>query len=885
MDYCNIPPNHLIPAVAARLKYYVDVERKEAGFDLSLNSRDTNEKYRLYEQTSNHTIHRNQRVKKHFLEKQMEAAVRHYIEKSETDKKNKMETKQERKRQVQRKIKKNMSALTMPEQFSNKCVYPSSINQKSSSDLEGLPSNPIHNHPPDMPHGEFKRLVASAADLIVATTPGCLLPHLHHHKENDVEADELQSFTSTHVPTRRQEPPSSNGSSTLDKESHTQCVQNVDYGTTSLQNIHKCSLKVEDKSKNIDYQIIAHIGAISPRESNPSLFMRLIGDHGKSKILFLHSTGYSDCTSTTEQVASCNVKAKDVGDLKQIMLGVNGKKQDCRCYCINITILKRKSKYVFPCNKWLSHQIVMVAKELDSMDSQSQAEGKGTGFQNTQKTCRPSANSSNTLDYNNNNPSLISKLDDFNSCQSTGEIEKHTAEDVAVYEISSTEKEMPKKVKAKKSEVFQVSNPKSAGSSKGYKNKASKRTMVKRNAKLEDVPYSKEETFAIRNQGGKSPGDADQVPMLEHKHFTTTIEDNVVEPMLDNTIDKITKERKNTYEDLQEQKNIQTGELPELKHRRASSPVSFVFFSHEKQESCDFDGVNIHAMSNLLNSRGENTEPAQSMKERVEHASTTNNQDKYEVGASQLYLLQQILLKSEGNLEDSAPRANPQPSMDSLENPEKRVSQYDKSDQSNEVHRIHGETCDGIYHPIATTAVQNLFCHCEECCSYESDSTLSEEYLFSDSSLVLSLSEDEECDICSKSTKLDEDTKEFTQQMLQNTNNYRIHKERRVNSCNENSKIFQSSLATIHNSDVSSLRNFCHSNFFLPSIKDEEGKTLLHHAAAQENPRVIQILLDTTVGMINIDEQDIFNKTALHYAVENGNTKTIKLLLNRGAKN
>lgn len=59
-------------------------------------------------------VHQSQGIKNHFLDKQIEAALRHYIGKSEADKKDKMEVKQERRIKVQRKIKKNMSALTMP---------------------------------------------------------------------------------------------------------------------------------------------------------------------------------------------------------------------------------------------------------------------------------------------------------------------------------------------------------------------------------------------------------------------------------------------------------------------------------------------------------------------------------------------------------------------------------------------------------------------------------------------------------------------------------------------------------------------------------------------------------------------------------------------------
>ncbi|XP_073447211.1 uncharacterized protein [Aquarana catesbeiana] len=883
---CNIPSSAVIPAVAARLKYYVDVERKEVGFDLSLHPKDTNEKYRLYE-VSNHMVHQSQGIKNHFLDKQMEAALRHYIGKSEADKKDEMEVKQERRIKVQRKIKKNMSALTMPDRFSNNCVYPSSLNQKLC-DLEGLSSDLIYNHPPDISHGEFKRLVALAADLIVATTPGCPLPHLHQHKEDGAKAGKGQYFTSTcvKIPTCKQEP------STLNKESHTQYVENVDYGSTKFHPIEKGSSKVTEKSKNIDYEIIVHIGVISPKGAKPPLFMSLIGDHGKSKTLFLQNTLYSSATSSTGQVVSSYVKAKDVGELKKIMLGVDEKEQDCRCYCINISILKGKTKYVFPCNKWLSRQIVMIyVGECDSLDSNSQAGLKDTENHQTRKTCRLSADSSNVL-YSNNNPFLItSKMADLNSCKSTGKVESSKLEDI-VYKINSTETEVSKKIEATKINSFQTINTNSSESSKRYKNKASKRIMAKRHAssevKLQNVPCSKE-TTVIRNQSGRDQKESDQIPILEDKHFNTTTEDSVPEPVIANNItDMITKGRKNTYEDLQEHKSIQTNGPPTVEHRRASSPVGYVFFSHERQGPAVLDEVNINARRNTgssinPNSLAENTEPAQSIRERAEGSSADNNDNDKE-GASQLYLLQQILLKSEGDWTDSPPGANSQPSIANLVNLEKTESEHDKSDQGHEAHSVHAQ--DGGCDCPDTESVQNpsCLCSCEDCCSNESDSTLNEEYLFSDNSLVLSPSEDEECEIYSKSIYLDKDTNELPQQMLQNTNNYRIHKERRVHSRNENANIFQRSLAAIHSSDISSLKNLCSFHFFLPSIKDKEGKTLLHHAASQENPHISQVLLDTTVGMLNIDQQDIFNKTALHYAVENGNAKMITLLLDRGAR-
>lgn len=358
---------------------------------------------------------------------------------------------------------------------------------------------------------------------------------------------------------------------------------------------------------------------------------------------------------------------------------------------------------------------------------------------------------------------------DLNSCESTGKVEGTKVEDI-VYKESSTETDVSKKIEAKKFNGVQTINTKSPESSKRYKNKASKRTMAKRNAssevKIQNVPRSKE-TSVIRNQSERDQKESVQIPIPEDKHFNTTTEDREPEPVIDNNItDMITKGRRNTYEDLHKHKSVQTNGPPTLEHRRASSPVGYVFFSHERQGPAVLDEVNIHARRNTgssinLNSKGENTEPTESIKER----------DNDKEGASQLYLLQQILLKSEGNWTDSPPGANSQPSIANLVNLEKTESEHDESDQGHEAHSVHAQYggCDCPYYPLDTEAVQNSGCLCswEDCCSYDSDSTLNEEYLFSDNSLALSPSEDEECEIYSKSIYLDKDTKELPQQMLQ----------------------------------------------------------------------------------------------------------------------
>ncbi|KAM8934194.1 uncharacterized protein RCH25_004616 [Pelodytes ibericus] len=172
--------------------------------------------------------------------------------------------------------------------------------------------------------------------------------------------------------------------------------------------------------------------------------------------------------------------------------------------------------------------------------------------------------------------------------------------------------------------------------------------------------------------------------------------------------------------------------------------------------------------------------------------------------------------------------------------------------------------------------------------SYLTDTTLNEEYTFSDTSLDLSLSEHEESDgIFSFSTtgslsSQSEDASEYKDMRRRVTDP--VLREIKAKSRNDSSWIFQKALHVIKNKQTTTLRNMCQSHFFLPSSTDKEEKSLLHHAASSGNEDICQVLLDTNVGMMNVDRQDIFGKTALHYAVQSGNYDIMKLLLKNGAK-
>ncbi|XP_068100853.1 uncharacterized protein [Hyperolius riggenbachi] len=882
------PSSDIIPAVAARLKYYFDVERKEAGFDLSSNPRDPNEKYRLYELAGNHALPQTQRIKIHCLENQMEAAIRNFTGKCESGQ-DKKQTEKEKTKQVQRKIKKNMSVLTMPDFLLNNRVCLDSINLKSS-DHEGFSLNRSHGNPAGISHGEFKRLVASAADLIVASTP-----HIQF-KEVGSKTGVGHSCPSTcnRKSDSLQEHLSSTETSCLDEKTHGD--EKVVCDLKVLHSLPNGSLKQEAEKSNIaEYEIRVHTEAVSPPEDKPSLLLRLMGDHGRSKTILLQNTMLSSSTACAGQVVSNHVKSRDVGKLKQVLIGVSGKYQGCRCYCTNISILKGATEYMFPCNQWLSHQVVSVsATDSDTSSNQSEERGSENLKPQSEEACR-TGDGIEKDDKDNTSSLATSEVVDLNPYASEEKAtlpQKGEAKEMVVSQISNPTTELSnKKAKTKELKEIQMSKAKPVRTLKTSKGKSAK-TMVKKEVPLDKnlnkLPDSEEESTVVSSgnpnvKDGKLTNQVSKNEVIASNARTN--DGNMAEAVLDNNCpDK----------DFHIDSKKHPDELSKAKHRRAGSPASYVFFAHESKPSPLLADVTNNSKRNSSspnhNSKDSNVEPPEDRMDRPGCPSPGNSKDGREDGASGLHLLQQILTESEDNLKDGSPRAISKFFTDNLNSQENRVH-HDEDLQSNDIHTLVSDYASSSYPPESEgVATAGYYCLCENCCNYESDSTLNEEYLFSDSSLALSFSEDEERELYSKSPSQVKDTKEFPQKVntavqdLRDTNNHRILPENRGDSCSRKSDTFLTALKAIQSVDVKNMKHLCQSHFFLTSVTDDEGKTLLHHAAAEEEPVICQVLLDTTVGRINIDQHDLFGKTALHYAAENGNIKTLKLLLERGAK-
>ncbi|XP_075686294.1 uncharacterized protein LOC142655703 isoform X2 [Rhinoderma darwinii] len=871
----KVPSNVIIPAVAARLKYYLDVQRKEAGFDLSVNQKDSNGKHRLYQMTvsppdtsvlpaGRYIRHQPPRLKKNFLDNKLEASLRSHTWRPGWNKKAQINP--DHKQQVQGRIREKMSAFTVPERFARNHVFLRGINWKGSDwKVHSLGNG--RSSPQNVSHGEFKRLISSAANLIVATTSDNHLQDLHQRRSG------RPSLTSScvNVPTSCEEPSPKTERPSLDEDRHTYCDQSLDLGLLENQT-------VPATSENIDYEVAVHTTAKFPEESTPSMILQLYGESGRTNTLSLQNPLNNSGTSSTGQAFIFHVKTRDVGELTDLCIGINKKDKACIWYCKKIIVRKGRKEYIFPYNNWLSPCMTIKAQVMRHVSAATRTQ---TAADKDSKNCQMKKYISRPLMTKPQQSKITSCL------VTSKKVEYPHTQDGKVQNVKKENKNLDR---------YKINNNMSTQSPRTAEGNASlkTRTLIRKYGSSErrpqSIPSSKKAIFLVSSGKTKTIREkADQVTsMVGKRSIIITSDGSKDQPLLgENHMDDVTSSNTSSDRDLTMQNNIQPP-----KYRRASSPASYVFFALENNESSIIVQVNgCPKRSTPEGSTGGMSRIKRVFSEggNIGSQSSGENQKYINTGdeASELAILQELLLDSGNNINSGS--TDSQPFYNEKNREETRADHHGADDDINKVQVDQADIND--YEKLCSPLdgkdmkTSGYSCSCGKHSSYETDSTLDEEYIFSDTSLDLSLSEDDDSDSSSKSDVLCKGPKygqeEYNADVMK-ISKHQIRRQRRVESCSEN--IFQCSVAAIHNQDDTTLRMMCQSHFFLPSITDEEGKTLLHHAAAQENPSICQVLFDTIIGLVNIDQQDKFGKTALHYAVQKGNPKTIKMLLDNGAK-
>ncbi|XP_075422167.1 uncharacterized protein LOC142463382 isoform X4 [Ascaphus truei] len=880
---CNI-----IPAVAARLKYYVEVQRKEAGFDLSGTQRDKTGNYRFYQHPVNYGPHRSQSIKKNFMDNRMEASLRLRVGKYGGERDRQLYINQERKQQVQKLLKKKMLSLTSSDHITSG-IYLRRVNAKHrlQNEREGFSADLCQVSLPDISQEEFRRLISSASKLIVATTPEitqkgkwvsascnqskCPLCWSDNEKyflpplamlpcrmETTLKTHGLlsQQFANRNTPSSLQESYCSMEPLTQEEAIQTDLDEAVDLGCQRNQTGPHISEKNEDATH---YEITVHTGYNSDTDAKQVLSIILVGNNGTSEKLFLDKSSTNRVPFRKGQTDIFKVKDKDVGNLRDVIIGIERESTSGQ----KIKTKKEKRSSVIDRD---AHDCEKASAQSLSEEGQLSSCAQDESVESAEKV------DSDHLESGSSSES------DTNHIKSSGSLITTELKTQALNKTAVRKHLTSSAAGSRKPSGCEVKPP---CTTPPYK---------KRRHPIEKSGVSKIESHPLSTLG-------DQQCYRINEKAT-----NEKSSSLDVNNNKIIQKITDTDREEQIQNQIQRDGLFAPEHRKASTPAGYVFFSHEmKEESplfAESDGSSSRCNVNGTNkaSKGE------SIITHNDTALETQSSPRASKGegladVSKLYLLQQILLEPISNSTPSSTGPDSQLTYSSLGKMEKADSRITTPDGSLGEDEIQGANISntntigfiGSCCPLTGQTAQTSG-YCRSCdgdqISYATDTTLEEEYLFSDTSLVLSLSENEESEdisLLSKSGSLGN----------QSENTYEEHEPRKdamriipkkTDSSKDMSCIFQRALYVIKNKDNAKFRSLCQYNFLFPSSTDKEGKTLLHHAAAYGNTSICQMLLDTNVGKMNIDKQDIFGRTALHYAVQNDNSKTVKLLLDSGAK-
>ncbi|XP_041062087.1 uncharacterized protein LOC121287976 [Carcharodon carcharias] len=304
-----ISSKEVIHSVAKNLKYYIDVQRKEDGFDLSGIDR-SQQLYpnlkplpilcveRLYDRSLKH----------YFNDPNIKTTLQMTFGKTVEEQERKLHLNYIREMRVERIIKKKMS----------KCSF-SNFNPGDAFNLENLKTikrNRIHRcpkilhqvPPPDISRSEVLRLISSASKVIVATE---VIPQNPNKKHSPKIRTKLQ----------------------VDKPS-------------------------EIKPKWTEYEVTVQTGSCLGSDSKADIFINFYGEEDKVENVLL-------CNSLTNRIPfqECQtdvflVEIPNVGKLQYIIIGHDREEPGCGCYLEDIIIkdCSNSVTWVFHCNTWFSSQ-------------------------------------------------------------------------------------------------------------------------------------------------------------------------------------------------------------------------------------------------------------------------------------------------------------------------------------------------------------------------------------------------------------------------------------------------------------------------------------------------------------------------------------------------
>ncbi|XP_032897110.1 uncharacterized protein LOC116986026 isoform X2 [Amblyraja radiata] len=137
---------------------------------------------------------------------------------------------------------------------------------------------------------------------------------------------------------------------------------------------------------------------------------------------------------------------------------------------------------------------------------------------------------------------------------------------------------------------------------------------------------------------------------------------------------------------------------------------------------------------------------------------------------------------------------------------------------------------------------------------------------------------EQQCATCdtNENKVMDEKTCYSAKQNGTNVDCIKIHD---LNLCD----VFENAVQTIKNGDEHKLENLCQRYCGLPAHTDDAGRSLLHIAAIYGNAEICQVLLQNCEVQKLLNSQDREGRTALHYGIVHNNRRMKRLLLCNGA--
>ncbi|XP_038676300.1 uncharacterized protein LOC119978605 isoform X2 [Scyliorhinus canicula] len=305
----SISSQPLIHSLARKLKYYIDIQRKEDGFDLSGIDRS----HQLYPNLKPLPILcvgrlHDRSLKHYFNDPNIKTMLQMTFGKTVEEQEKKLQLNYNREMAVERIIKKKMSTFSFSNFDSGDTFNLEKLKTGKGNQIHHCPSVLRQVPPPHVSRSEVLRLISSASKVIVATE---ITPQSANKKHRSKAGMKLQA-----------EKPS------------------------------------EIEPEWTEYEVTIHTGSCLWSDSKANFLISFYGEEANVEDILLCNSLTNCIPFQKGQIDVFQVKIPNIGKLQHIIIGHDGEEPGCGWYLKDITIKNCSNSVtcVFHCNTWLSSQ-------------------------------------------------------------------------------------------------------------------------------------------------------------------------------------------------------------------------------------------------------------------------------------------------------------------------------------------------------------------------------------------------------------------------------------------------------------------------------------------------------------------------------------------------